>query len=121
MLSGYASMAIVVIVLTALVARLFIPAGATPGSTYLAVNLGYSLAAAVLGGWVTARLAPGHLMAHGGALAGMILVLSLSMPSQATTAAGGPSQPAWYFWGTLVIGVTGALIGAWLRTRQNVR
>jgi hypothetical protein len=116
-LSGYASMAIVVMALTPLAARLFIPEGAVAGAPYLSANIAYSFAAAVLGGWVAARLAPRNPLAHGAALAGTILILSLTM-LQAGSQSGGP-QPSWYPLATLVIGVAGSLIGAWWRARQQ--
>jgi putative membrane protein (TIGR04086 family) len=90
-LAGLAVMFVIVIACTLLsVALMHLKTGhPTPG--YLVINVVYSLAAAVAGGWVAARLAGYRPVAHGVALALLMLVLSaLSLLHPA------PSQPFFY-------------------------
>lgn len=91
------------------------PAGVVLSSTYLAANLLVSLAAAVLGGWLTARLAPRVPMGHVLALAALLIAMSIvSATGDQAQPAG---QPGWYPIGIAILGVLGVLAGGWLHTR----
>lgn len=121
-ISGFLAMTLLVIAGTVAATALLVPGGlhavqgqAAPAHlppAYLAANLAISLAAAVAGGWLAARLAATAPLAHAAALAGVVLVMSVgSMP------AAHPGQPAWYGWAIAVVGAAGALAGGWLRLR----
>lgn len=75
-IAGYLTMAAVVVVLTMLCVVIFHLQSGHPTPVYLALNMAYSVAAAALGGWVTALIAKRSPIAHGVALAVLILVLS---------------------------------------------
>jgi hypothetical protein len=67
--------------------------------------------AAVMGGWITARIAGGAEMAHAGALAAIMgaLTLSISLGERPE------GQPGWYAPVVGAIGMAGILAGGWLR------
>ena len=98
-LGGFATMAVLVIITTAIAAQVLIPGGmqATRSPTaplppaYLAANLAASALAAALGGAVTARIAPGHPIYHALALAALMVVMGVLSARQA-----GDRQPRWY-------------------------
>jgi hypothetical protein len=75
-IAGYLAMAIVVVILTMLCVAIFHLQSGHPTPVYLALNMAYSLAAAALGGWITARIAGRSPIAHGIALGAVILALS---------------------------------------------
>jgi len=121
-MSGFLTMMLLVIAGTVAATALLLPGGlhAVQGESppahlppaYLAANLAISLAAAVAGGWLTAKLAPTAPFAHTLALAAVTLVMSVgSMPAPQ------PGQPAWYGWAIAVLGVAGVLLGGWLLVR----
>ncbi len=126
-LSGYFATTIVIVALTVLAARLLIPLELLkqnpPGYTqqYLVANFIYSFLAAALGGWITARLAPQHPLAHAGALMAVMLVVAAT--EMASRARGGvtSAQPSWYGWSIVCVGAVGALTGGWLLTRQMAK
>jgi hypothetical protein len=112
--AGYLGMAVVVMIGTALAAAVFIPGGFSaarslknaPPANYLYANLALSFVAALFGGWLCARLAPNNPLVHAGALAAVLLVMSLlSAKSQAA------KQPSWYPWTIALMGVAGVLLG----------
>lgn len=111
-------MAGVVIVATFLAAGMLAEpsrAGAATATTsWLAVNVMYSLAAAVLGGWLAARLAPRVPYAHAIALAA--LALAMALPAVFRGASAG--QPAWYPGVMTALGVSGILAGGLLHRRR---
>lgn len=122
-IAGYAVMVLVTIALFAVLA--VVAPGAlpnpsdttvvTPGTGILAVILAAGFAAAVLGGWVTARLAkasPGQCV---GWLAGIVFVLSI-VSAMATP---GGSAPLWYSIGLSLVGVCGAVLGGRLQVVQR--
>ncbi len=79
LLAGFATMAILVIVITALLARLvpsWVGNEAKPQPAYVFVNLGYSFLAAAAGGYVTAWAAAANPLIH--VLVLGIIVLGLS-------------------------------------------
>jgi hypothetical protein len=85
-LAGFLAMMIVVIVLTFACIAFFHLQSGHPTPLYLAINMVYSLVAALLGGWITGRLAGRAPVAHGVALA--ILMLAMGMMSLLHPAAG---------------------------------
>jgi hypothetical protein len=112
--SGYLGMAVVVMIGTALAAAVLIPGGISaakslkeaPPPNYLYANLALSFVAALFGGWLCARLAPNNPLVHDGALAAILLIMSLlSAKSQASR------QPPWYPWTIAVTGVAGVVLG----------
>jgi hypothetical protein len=125
-ISGFLAMTLLVIAGTVAATALLLPGGlhavqgrAAPAHlppAYLAANLAISLAAAVAGGWLAARLAVAAPFAHAAALAGVVLVMSVgSMP------AAQPGHPAWYGWAIAVVGMAGVLAGGWLLVAMTHR
>lgn len=116
-LGGFAAMAVLVMVTTALAAALMVPGGmratATPGTplprTYLVTNLGCSAAAAFLGGALTARIAGHDPLVHGGALAMLMVLMSVASMRQARGL-----QPRWYQLTLMTVMPVIALLGAWI-------
>lgn len=116
-LGGFATMAVLVMVTTAIAAATLIPGGMqaamTPGTPlpprYLTTNLACSALAAFAGGFVTVRLAPDRPFVHGIALALLMGVMAIISARQA-----GDRQPRWYqvVLGTVMPAV--ALVGAYL-------
>lgn len=102
-LGGFAAMAVIVIITTAIAAR------AVPPRAYLAANITCSALAAFLGGVITARLAPGRPFFHGIILAVLMGAMAILSARQA-----GDRQPRWYqlLIGTVMPAV--ALLGAYI-------
>lgn len=88
---------------------------APPTNPYLALNITYSFAAAVVAGWVAARLAPRRPLTH--ALAVAMCMILLSMGGSGAEAGATPGVPGWYGTVLLVLMPVGALAGGWLRVR----
>jgi hypothetical protein len=115
LLSGFATMAVLVIVITALLARLvpeWVGTEGRPRPGYVFVNLGYSFLAAAAGGYVAA------LAAHSNPL---ILVLALGivvllMAALSALQSRG-KQPVWYQLALVAISPLGVLAGGLLRMR----
>ena len=79
LLAGYATMAAIIIALTALIARLipsWVGDPAHPKAGYIFVNLGYSFLAAAAGGYVTAWIGQSKPLAHTLVLAVIVLVMA---------------------------------------------
>ena len=113
--SGFAVMAILVMAMTALVARL-VPSWSDtegkPSPGYIVVNLGYSLLAAAAGGYVTAFAAVANPLIHVLALGLTVLALAgLSALQQRG------KQPIWYQLSLVAISPIGVLAGGLLRLR----
>jgi hypothetical protein len=125
-ISGIVCLLVVVTAGTIAATALFIPGGlraamdpaAPPQLTtsYLSANIAVSLLAAILGGWVTARLAPAAPQSHVLVLA--VLALGAAIPSATSPALG---QPRWYGLVIGIVGVGGILLGGWLRTARTSR
>ena len=112
-IAGFAAMAVAVMVLTAGLAPVFAPGNvATP--LWLVVNLAYSLAAAALGGWVAAHLAPRARFEHGAAVA-VFVVASYFLGGMQPQ----PGQPDWYPHVITAIAVAGLLAGARYRAQRG--
>jgi hypothetical protein len=127
--AGFATMALLVIVLTALLTRLvpswtsaegkpqpgspegdLCPMGWEPG--YAFVNLGYSFLAAAAGGYVTAWAAAANPLIH--VLALGIVVLALAALSALQLRG---KQPIWYALALVAISPVGVLAGGLVRLR----
>ena len=123
-LSGYLALAVAVVAMTPIAIWLFIPAELLkqrpPAYTdaYIVSNFVYSFVAAVLGGWVTARMAPRSPLAHAGALAGVMVIFALGDILAKGVPEAAAHQPSWYGWAVALTGAVGALAGGWLRARQ---
>lgn len=115
LLAGYAVMAALVIVLTALLARL-VPSWAgsegRPQPGYVFVNLGYSFLAAAAGGYVTAWAASANPLVHVLALGIVVLALAALSAMQARG-----KQPIWYQLSLVAIAPLGVLAGGLVRLR----
>jgi len=113
--AGFAAMALLVIVFTALLARL-IPSwagsGGKPLPGYIFVNLGYSFLAAAAGGYVTAWAAVANPLIHVLALALIVLALAALSALQSRG-----KQPIWYQLALVAISPIGVLAGGLVRLR----
>ncbi len=115
LLAGYATMAVLVIVMTALLARLtpsWVGAEGRPGPGYVIVNLGYSFLAAAAGGYVTAYAAAGNPLYHVLVLGIIVLVLGALSALQSRG-----KQPIWYQLALLGVAPLGVMAGGLLRLR----
>jgi uncharacterized membrane protein (DUF485 family) len=116
--AGFAAMAVTVFVATIVLAELLYPESeggpATPTSAWLAVNFAYSFAAAALGGWLAARLAPRAPFGHAIALA--VLALAFALPGIVGGAQ--PGQPVWYPPVLAALALAGILIGGRFAARR---
>jgi len=115
LLAGYATMVVLVIVLTALLTRLvpsWVGSESRPQPAYVFVNLGYSFLAAVAGGYITAWIAAGNPLVQVLALA--MVVLALAALSALQTRG---KQPIWYALSLLAISPIGVFAGGLVRLR----
>ena len=115
LLAGFATMAGLVVVLTALLTRLApVWAGAEtklePG--YAFVNLGYSLLSAAAGGYVTAWASDANPLVHVLALAIIVLAIAALSAMQARG-----KQPVWYALTLLALMPMGVFAGGLVRLR----
>jgi hypothetical protein len=115
LLAGFATMALLVIGLTAALARLvpsWVGAEGRPKPAYVFVNLGYSFLASAAGGYVTAWAAVGNALVQVLALALVVLALGALSALQQRG-----KQPIWYQLSLLAIAPLGVLAGGllWLR------
>jgi hypothetical protein len=114
--AGYAAMAAVVILLTVIVKRAapeWMGAEGSPNTSYLFVNLLYSFAAAMLGGYVSWSVAAHARLAHACALAAIIFLLSIVSATQM-----GDRQPRSYQLALVLIAPLGAIVGGWINTHR---
>jgi len=114
-IAGFLAMAVIVMALTLLsVFALHLKYGnPTPG--YLTLNVIYSLAAAVFGGWLAALAAGRAPVAHGIALAVVMLVLSAVSYVHSSG-----SQPVAYQVFLIVAPPLAAVLGAWLYRPRSI-
>ena len=113
--AGFATMAVLVIVLTAVLSRL-VPSwreaeGKLPPG-YAFVNLGYSFLAAAAGGYVTAWAAAANPLIHVLALGMAVLTLAALSALQSRG-----KQPIWYALVLVAISPIGVLAGGLVRLR----
>jgi hypothetical protein len=115
LLAGFLSMAVLVGAATVVLAKLvpeWVGAPGHPRAGYIFVNLGYSFAAAMAGGYVTAWLAKDSPLIHALALALIVLLLAaLSAIQQRGT------QPIWYQLTLIAISPLGVLAGGLVRLK----
>jgi hypothetical protein len=115
LVAGFATMALLVIVLTALLAKLtpgWVGDQGKPKPAYIFVNLGYSFIAAAAGGYVTAWASVANPLIH--VLALGIVVLAMSALSALQSRG---KQPVWYALTLLAVTPLGVLAGGLVRLR----
>jgi hypothetical protein len=113
--AGFATMALLVIVLTALLTRMvpsWMGAEGKPEPGYAFVNLGYSFLAASAGGYVTAWAAAANPLIHVLALGMAVLTLAALSALQSRG-----KQPIWYALTLVAISPVGVLAGGLVRLR----
>jgi len=116
LLAGFATMAIVVIAVTALLKRFapeWVGVEGRPRPAYVFINLGYSFFAAAAGGCITAWASGESPLSYVLMLAIIVLVLGAISALQARG-----RQPAWYQVALLIISPLGVLAGGLLRLRM---
>lgn len=116
LLAGFATMAMLVMVVTALITRLapeWAGAEGKPRPGYAFVNLGYSFLAAAAGGYVTAWASAANPLIQ-------VLVLGIVVLAMAALSAlqSKGMQPVWYALTLLVLMPFGVLAGGLVRLRM---
>jgi hypothetical protein len=115
LLAGFATMALLVIVMTALLAKLtpsWVGEHGKPTPGYMFVNLGYSFLAAAAGGYVTACAAAANPLVHVLALGMVVLALSALSALQSRG-----QQPIPYQLALVALSPLGVLAGGLARLR----
>jgi hypothetical protein len=115
LLAGFSTMAILVILATALLTRLapdWVGEQSKPQLGYVFVNLGYSFLAAAAGGYVTAWIAAGSILPYVLTLAVAVLVLSALSALQMRG-----KQPIAYQLALMAISPIGIMAGGLVRLR----
>lgn len=116
LLAGFATIALLVIVITALLTQLMPgwtgPEG-KPKTGYALVNLGYSFLSAVAGGYLTAVIAAGNPLVNDLVLALVVLAMSALSAMQSRG-----KQPVWYALTLVAIMPVGVVAGGFLRLRM---
>jgi len=115
LLAGYLSMAAVVGIVTAVLMKLvpeWVGATGNPRLGYAFVNLGYSLLAAMLGGYVTAWVANRNPLIHVLILALVVLLLAGLSAIQERG-----RQPVWYQLLLVALMPIGVFLGGLVRLR----
>ncbi|MGD0680733.1 MAG: hypothetical protein ABR990_01685 [Terracidiphilus sp.] len=115
LVAGFATMALLVIILTALLTRMVPSWTGTEGKPqpgYAFVNLGYSFLAAAAGGYVTAWAAAANPLIHVLALGMVVLALAALSVLQSRG-----KQPIWYALTLVAISPIGVLAGGLVRMR----
>jgi len=113
--AGFATMAILVTVMTVLLQK-FVPdwteSAGTPTLAYTFVNLGWTFIAAAAGGYLTAWIAQHNPLVHVLALAIAVLLLAALSALQQRG-----KLPIWYLLGLVAIAPIGAFVGGVVRLR----
>jgi hypothetical protein len=115
LLAGFATMALLVIVMTALLAKLtpdWVGERGKPRPGYMFVNLAYSFLAAAAGGYVTAWAAAANPLVHVLALGMVVLALAALSALQSRG-----QQPIPYQLALLALSPLGVLAGGLVRLR----
>jgi hypothetical protein len=115
LLGGFATMAILMMVVTALLSRLapeWVGTEGKPKPGYAFANLGYSFLSAAAGGYVTAWISAANPLIH--VLVLGIVVLAMSALSALQSRG---KQPIWYALALLAISPLGVLAGGLARLR----
>jgi hypothetical protein len=115
LLAGFATMAMLVMIATALLVRLapeWAGAESKPRPGYVCVNLLYSFLAAAAGGYVTAWAAAANPLIH-------VLILGIVVLAMAALSAlqSRGMQPVWYALTLLVLMPFGVFAGGFVRMR----
>lgn len=115
LLAGFATMGILVMLITALIAQMaseWAGAEGQPRPGYAFVNLGYSFLSAAAGGYVTAWLSAANPLIH-------VLVLGIVVLAMAALSAlqSRGTQPVWYALTLLALMPIGVLAGGLVRLR----
>jgi hypothetical protein len=113
--AGFLTMAIMVGVATAVLMKCvpeWVGAPGHPRAGYIFVNLGYSFAAAIAGGYITAWIARNNPLIHALALALIVLLLAALSALQQRG-----QQPIWYQLTLIAMTPAGVFIGGVLRLR----
>ena len=115
LLAGFATMAMLVMAVTAMITRLapdWAGAEGKPRPAYAFVNLGYSFLAAAAGGFVTAWASAANPLIH-------VLVLGIVVLAMAALSAlqSRGMQPVWYALTLLALMPFGVLAGGLVRLR----
>lgn len=120
-IAGFAAMAVLVMAATIVSSRLMLGTRgrdemmkAKPTLKFIAVNLVFSAAFAVFGGFLTALIAGRAPLSHAFALAGLMFFMGIFSFVQAAWS----SQPKWYGLTLLVLGPAGATLGGWLQSSR---
>jgi hypothetical protein len=115
LLAGYATVALLVIVVTELLTRMtpgWAGVEGRPKPGYAFVNLSYSFLAAAAGGYVTAWIAAGNPLVNDLVLALVVLAMSALSAMQSRG-----KQPIWYALTLVAIMPLGVVAGGLLRLR----
>jgi hypothetical protein len=115
LLAGFATMAALVAVATALLQKLtpeWVSEKGTPKPGYIFINLGYSFLAAAAGGYVTAWIAAHNPLVHVLALAIIVLLLAALSALQQRG-----EQPVWYMLALVALAPLGVFAGGLVRLR----
>ncbi len=115
LLAGYATVAVLVIAITALLTRLtpeWVGTEGKPRPSYAFVNIGYSFVAAAAGGYVTTWLAIGNPLVN--CLVLGIVVLAMAAMSALQSRG---KQPVWYALALVAIMPLGVVAGGIVRLR----
>jgi len=115
LLAGFATMALLVIAITALLGKLtpsWVGEVGKPEPAYMFVNLGYSFLAAAAGGYVTAAAAAANPLVHVLALALVVLALAALSAMQSRG-----KQPIRYQLALVAITPLGVMAGGLVRLR----
>lgn len=115
LLAGFATMAILVMAVTALLQKLtpdWVGEQGKPKPAYMFVNLGFSFLAAAAGGYVTAWAAHANPLIHALALAITVLLLSAMSAVQQRG-----KQPVGYMLALVALSPLGVLAGGLVRLR----
>jgi hypothetical protein len=115
LLAGFLTMAALVGIATVLITKLipeWVGAPGHPRAGYVFVNLGYSFAAAMAGGYITAWVAKENPLIHALALALIVLLLAALSALQQRG-----MQPIWYQLLLVAITPLGIVLGGLLRLR----
>jgi hypothetical protein len=115
LLAGFATMAALVAVATALLQKLtpeWVSEKGAPKPGYIFINLGYSFLAAAAGGYVTAWIAAHNPLVHVLALAIIVLLLAALSALQQRG-----EQPVWYMLALVALTPLGVFAGGLVRLR----
>lgn len=115
LVSGFATMAVLVAVITVLLQKLtpgWVGEKEKPKPGYIFVNLGYSFLAAAAGGYVTAWIGAHSPLVHVLALAITVLLLAALSALQQRG-----KQPVWYLLTLVTLTPLGVLAGGVVRLR----